>query len=47
MKTCKCRKCRQWWGVSIRARIPRRGYLCPECEGQRAAEIDDGWRVSA
>lgn len=45
MKTCKCRKCRRWWSVSVRARVPRKGYICPECEGWKSAWIRDGRRM--
>jgi DNA-directed RNA polymerase subunit RPC12/RpoP len=39
---CKCAGCGKAWNVSIKARIPKTGYICPHCESKaRYPEIYD------
>lgn len=29
--TARCRTCGKHWNVSIKANIPKTGYMCPRC----------------
>lgn len=33
---CICRKCAMKWNVSVLAKIPKTGYLCPFCRNDTA-----------
>ena len=35
----KCTKCGSDWNVSINAKIPKKGYVCPHCRKQRIKRI--------
>lgn len=35
----KCKKCGSEWNVSINAKIPKKGYVCPNCRKQRVKKI--------
>lgn len=26
-----CRKCGRMWNISVKANVPREGYVCPDC----------------
>lgn len=46
----KCSRCRRVWHISIRARLPETGYLCPYCTKKvprRAATHDAGQRENS
>lgn len=31
----RCEQCRRMWCISIQRRIPRAGYICPQCAGKK------------
>lgn len=33
--TAKCFVCGKYWNISILARIPKAGYVCPHCTYRR------------
>lgn len=35
----KCTKCGSDWNVSINAKIPKKGYVCPHCRKQKIKRI--------
>ncbi len=45
--TARCTRCGKYWGISIKKRIPKSGYICPHCtkkkfkKGEKSYEISD------
>lgn len=38
----KCTKCKLDWNISIKAKIPAGGYICPWCRSKKRGEKKDG-----
>ncbi|MBN1045513.1 MULTISPECIES: hypothetical protein [unclassified Clostridium] len=36
----KCCKCKEFWNISVKAQIPKSGYICPKCRAKEAKDIE-------
>lgn len=36
----KCCKCNLYWNISVKAQIPKSGYICPKCRAKEAKDIE-------